>query len=292
MGIILRKVKASDKERILEISSRIWGGHDYIPSVFDEWLNDPQGFFACVELDGSVAGFGRCLKVNDEYFWLEGLRTDPKLQGHGVGKVLTDCFIEYGAKENAKTLALSTYIDNKASIHIIEKSGFKVVANFVYFETRRRKIIEQKSVKGVENININPAMDFIVNSKFIKLSKGYFPYGWKFVNVKYGLKTILNKADFIYGFKKDGKIAGLVCGAEVIKGFGNLSVFFIDGEREAVSKLAKAVFNLKSVYSGIEFMIPTLRGETIEAFEILKKFRIRNYNKFVPDVFVYEKTLR
>jgi len=292
MGIILRKVKASDKERILEISSRIWEGYDYIPSVFDEWLNDSQGFFACAELDGSVAGFGRCLKVNDEYFWLEGLRTDPKLQGHGVGKALTDCFIEYGAKENCKTLALSTYIDNKASIHIIEKSGFKVVANFVYFETRRRKIIERKPVKGVENISINSAMDFIVNSKFIRLSKGYFPYGWQFVNVKYGLEAILNKAGFVYGIRKDNKITGLVCGAELIKGFGNLSVFFIDGESEAVSKLVKAVFYLKSVYSGIEFMIPTFQGETIEAFEILKKLGIRNYNKFAPDVFAYEKTLR
>lgn len=292
MAITVRRVEEKDRGRILEISSRIWGGHDYIPSVFDEWLTDPQGFFACAELDGSVAGFGRCVKISEEYFWLEGLRTDPKIQGKGVGKALTNFFIEYGIKENAKTLALSTYIDNRASIHIIEENGFRVVSEFIYFETRRRKVVERKFVKGIESIGISPAVDFILNSKFVELSNGYFPYGWKFARANYGLKSVLRKTDFIYGVKEEGKIVALACGGEAFKGKGYLSVFFIDGKLKGVSKLARAIINLKSVYSGIEFMIPVSKGKSLEVLGVLKKLRIRNYNKLVPDVFVYEKQLR
>lgn len=292
MAITVRRVEEKDRGRILQISSRIWGGDDYIPFVFDKWRKDPKGIFACAELDETVAGFGRCVKISDEFFWLEGLRTDPKLQGKGVGKALTNFFIEYGAKENAKTLALSTYIDNRASIHIIEEKGFRIVSEFIYFETRRRKVVERKLVKGIESIGISPAVDYILNSKFVKLSNGYFPYGWKFVKAKYGLKSVLRKTDFIYGVREEGKIVALACGGEVFKGTGYLSVFFIDGKLKGVSKLARAIINLKSVYSGIEFMIPVSKGKSLEVLGVLKKLRIRNYNKLVPDVFVYEKQLR
>ena len=41
--ITLRKATASDKPRIVEISSQIWEGEDYVPDVLDDWLADPSG---------------------------------------------------------------------------------------------------------------------------------------------------------------------------------------------------------------------------------------------------------
>jgi GNAT superfamily N-acetyltransferase len=292
MSIVIRKVASRDKARILEISSKIWGGDDYVPFVFEEWLKDPKGFFACAEYDGNLTGFGRCVEVNPGYFWLEGLRADPKIQGHGVGAALTNFFIDLGIKRKAQTLALSTYIDNKASIHIIEKNGFKKVADFVFFETSRMKKIAPKNVPGVVSIDTEPAANFILHSDFIRLSNGYFPYGWKFVNSQFDLNGTLKKANFIFGVKKDKQILGLACGGEVVKGSGVLSVFFIDGTPKAVSKLLRAVLNLKSIYSGIEFMIPDTQRASISALDTIKKARIRNYNKFAPDVFVYEMRVK
>ncbi|MGB9694638.1 MAG: GNAT family N-acetyltransferase [Caldisericaceae bacterium] len=291
MSITIRRVTASDKASILEISSKIWGGDDYVPFVFDEWLKDPKGFFACAEYDGKISGFDRCVEVNPGYFWLEGLRADPKLQGHGVGEALTSFFIDLGIERKAHTLALSTYVDNKASIHIIEKNGFEKVAGFIFFETWRRKKITPKSVPGVEKIDSENALGFILDSDFVKLSNGYFPHGWKFINLQFGVKKVLNENSFIFGVKSQGEIVGLACGGEIVRGSGVLSVFFIDGTPKASSKLLKAVLSLKSIYSGIEFMIPAKQGQSFSTLDIIKKAKIRNHNNYAPDVFVYEKKL-
>jgi ribosomal protein S18 acetylase RimI-like enzyme len=292
MSINIRRVSESDKERILQISSQIWGGDDYIPFVFDEWVKAKNSFFACAELEGKIAGFGRYVRITHDYIWLEGLRTDPAYQGRGVGKALTNFFIELGVKEGSKTLALSTYIDNRESIHIIEKSGFVKVAEFVYLEANKKEApFKKEQINSIESIDVNSAEDFIKNSLFLKLSKGYFPYGWKFINARFGLKAILQKANLIIGLKNGGQIAGVAGGGEVIKNSEILSVFFIDGTEAAVFNLIKSVLNLMETYHTIEFMVPILNNQSIPAFDVLKKLEINNYNKYIPDVFVYEKSL-
>ena len=40
----IKRVLASDREDILEISRHIWEGHDYLPSVFDDWVKDPKSY--------------------------------------------------------------------------------------------------------------------------------------------------------------------------------------------------------------------------------------------------------
>ena len=42
-------MRKSDKERVFDISSKIWEGDDYVPSIFENWINDMSyaklGFF-------------------------------------------------------------------------------------------------------------------------------------------------------------------------------------------------------------------------------------------------------
>ena len=45
MGIELRGARSEDKPRILEISSQIWEGNDYVPFIVDDWLSDAGGEF-------------------------------------------------------------------------------------------------------------------------------------------------------------------------------------------------------------------------------------------------------
>lgn len=296
MGITVRRVEAKDKEAILRISSKIWGGHDYIRFVLDDWVGDKDGYFACAEVDGKVAGFGRYSRITSEYAWLEGLRTDPALQGRGVGKCLTEFFINLGLKESARVLALSTYIDNRASIHIIEKYGFVIAAKFIWAGSRRLKrkaeSFKLSPVKGIREVRIREAEDYIRKSNFIKHSKGYLPFGWKFFKVESRLRYILDNASFIIGFFEDSRLEGLACGGEVAKGSDTFSVFFIDGNEVACRNLTKAVLNLKRMYREVEFMIPYPGEAEFPQLEPIKKMRIKNYNQYKPDVFVYEKVLR
>src|SRR5664279_4232242 len=83
------------------------------------------------DLNGSVIAFGRTVNLAPGYVWLEGIRTAAASQGHGAGKALTEYFIEKATREGAQRIGLSTYVDNLASIHIIEQHRFVRQASFI-----------------------------------------------------------------------------------------------------------------------------------------------------------------
>jgi hypothetical protein len=60
----IRKINSSDLKDILEISSKIWGGHDYLPSVINEWLTDPKCHTYGVETDGRIVAVGNLRLVD------------------------------------------------------------------------------------------------------------------------------------------------------------------------------------------------------------------------------------
>ncbi len=61
--IILRPVRPSDRDRVAEMTSDIWEGHDYIESVFDDWVSDATAAFQAVEHLFESAGFKPLLDV-------------------------------------------------------------------------------------------------------------------------------------------------------------------------------------------------------------------------------------
>ncbi len=291
MSINIRRVSGSDKEKILKISSKIWEGDDYIPFVFDEWVRDENSFFACAEIEGKIVGFGRYVKFSDAYAWLEGLRADPEYQGRGAGKALTNFFIEKAKSDGVKTLALSTYIDNKASMHIIESNGFVKKASFVYFEVKTEKAKEKIEDKSLSDVSTEEAENFIKNSEFLKIADGYLPYGWKFFPERFGIIKVLEKMQFLLAVRKNKEPQALACAAEVISKFKLLSVCFIDGTEEGIELLLKEIFAMKTKYELFEFMIPCSKGNFSKALSVFKKLGIKSYYNYSEDLFVYEKEL-
>ncbi|HHR85460.1 MAG TPA: GNAT family N-acetyltransferase, partial [Candidatus Acetothermia bacterium] len=124
----LRKATAADKPRITKISSQIWDGDDYVPEVLDDWLADPNGEVIVAIVDGKLISFARRSYILPGYAWFEGARTDPAYRNSGVAQEISHYFLQAVQREGADKIGLSTYIDNEASIHIIEKNGFRKVA--------------------------------------------------------------------------------------------------------------------------------------------------------------------
>ena len=50
----IRRLQGSDRNDIIEISRHVWEGHDYLPSVADQWLQDPNSHFYGVEVQGHI----------------------------------------------------------------------------------------------------------------------------------------------------------------------------------------------------------------------------------------------
>lgn len=129
--MLFRKVETKDFRKVVEITSGIWDGEDYIPSVFEKWLKEKNGYFCCLEGEqGQLIALGRLKLFDEETGWLEGLRVAPHFQGKGFGKEMARKMIQLARSIGIKKLLFSTYFDNVESIAINEKIGFYRIGTY------------------------------------------------------------------------------------------------------------------------------------------------------------------
>jgi N-acetylglutamate synthase-like GNAT family acetyltransferase len=125
MAATVRRLRGSDRNDVIEISSHIWEGHDYLPSVVDEWLSDSNSRFFGVEVGGRVVAVGRLRLVEDGRIgWMEGLRVHPEYRGRGFANDLTRCIVEEGERLGVECLRYTTSDENAASVKLAKMAGF------------------------------------------------------------------------------------------------------------------------------------------------------------------------
>ena len=85
--LVLSPVRQEDKEEVLALCENIWGGYDYIPYVFDEWVK--EGGFYCGRLNGRIVALDKYTWQDNGILWLEGFRVHPDMQGKGIGSMMS-----------------------------------------------------------------------------------------------------------------------------------------------------------------------------------------------------------
>lgn len=127
MTLTIRPAQASDRDAVLAFCARIWGGYDYLPKVWDEWLADPQGLFLTALLDGRPVAVARACFPSPDEAWLEGMRVDPRHRGAGIAREVTTALVEAVEKRGARAVRLLTMSDNLPIHRIGERLGFRLV---------------------------------------------------------------------------------------------------------------------------------------------------------------------
>jgi len=61
--VVCRPALPKDTAGALALTSRIWDGHDYVPYLWQEWLDDQQGMLAVAEYAGRVVGIARMSSI-------------------------------------------------------------------------------------------------------------------------------------------------------------------------------------------------------------------------------------
>ena len=67
-------MRPTDRLRVVELTRDVWGGHDYVPRVFDDWVSEAGAAFQAIELEGVVVGVQRLRPYSSGLVWYEGLR--------------------------------------------------------------------------------------------------------------------------------------------------------------------------------------------------------------------------
>lgn len=125
MAATIRRLQDSDSRDIIEISRHVWEGHDYIPSVADQWLHDPDCHFYGVEIDGHVVALGNLRLIEDgRTGWMEGLRVHSEFRGKGFAKEITWYLVRKAQDLGLRRLRYTTSSRNVASVKLAKMAGF------------------------------------------------------------------------------------------------------------------------------------------------------------------------
>jgi Acetyltransferase (GNAT) family len=174
---MIRRIRSQDKQRVLEISSQIWEGDDYISMVFDEWIED-DGVFAGLWENDILVGFGKLTFLTPTDIWLEGLRKDENTGAKKVGEKLSNYYMDFLKGKEINSIRFSTYFGNIASIKLNEKIGFEKILEL----SLKSKIIDAKpkdiSNKLTTDIDFQTFKKYVEKSNYLNASKSFIYLGW------------------------------------------------------------------------------------------------------------------
>lgn len=290
-SLVIRPLLPEDRPRVLDICSQIWDGEDYVPEIVDQWIEDREGEAVGAVLDGRLIAFAHRTWLHQGIAWFEGIRTDPAHRGRGAGKAITEHFIEGARRDGAQRICLSTYIDNEASIHIIERYGFRRVASFALLEKDIEASLEAAAGDPrIEPVSASEALAFIDRSDFLRLAQRRFPRGWRFFPFDVDPQAETARLRTRWGLRVDGQLQALVCIRQPVDGKGPFTLGFLDGDRDGVRVLLREVHRR---YAGRHALAMVPKTETDEPvlLDVLRESGYATWDDFAAAVFVYERTL-
>jgi len=258
---MIREIKLSDKKEVLQISSQIWEGDDYVGNVFDEWVKADNGLFTGYWEDEKLIGFGRMRFLTATDVWLEALRKDPQLKIKGVGYKIAQYYMEQLKGRRIDSVRFSTYYNNTASIKLNEKLGFKKILTLSLKELEissyQIKPINKVILNNIDFENLN---HYILDSSYLKGTNNFISKGWVVHQYAERLLKEFHSSKQYAVYTEDGKIKGAILFSDV-KYNDVYWISFIDAKNEIIYQelLNYAIMKaLENNCHGIQLLVPEL----------------------------------
>lgn len=230
MELMVRPALRADREAVLAISRQIWEGHDYVQHFFDRWIR--AGGLVVGETRGRVIGFGKITDLAPGELWLEGLRVDPRVGGRGLGRELSRRILYAALDRRPCSLRLATADVNHASLAIIRNTAFRHILTYKYLTGA-----PPAAHAGPEPVHPSPAaaFEFLRSSEEQRLGHGLVPYVWLFREANPLHIAELNRKHWVFGFRRGGRLSGLLVMRPHRYDPTNLDISFAGGSRPALA---------------------------------------------------------
>ncbi|MDA4124989.1 MAG: GNAT family N-acetyltransferase [Thaumarchaeota archaeon] len=175
MSVRIRDAEPSDKNRLMSFIKDIWGGHDYIPYVWDEWLDDKSGRMFVVDIDGVPVGMNRVRFMEDGSAWFEGARIHPDFRGRGFASMLGENSMGVARGRGVKVFRLTSSSWNRTAHRQIARIRFKEASRVsVYEPGKGKRFLPKKGVRKAEKRDLRRVVETIRGSKEFRLGSGVF----------------------------------------------------------------------------------------------------------------------
>ncbi len=136
MDPTVRQARLDDEERVVAFAEQVWDERpettDYIPDVFDEWVDSdgPDQRTVVAEVDGTAAGLCQAVMLTDHEAWFQGMRVDPDYRGEGLGLAMVEHCFEWARQRDATVGRNMVFSWNDAGLGQSVAAGFEPVTAF------------------------------------------------------------------------------------------------------------------------------------------------------------------
>ncbi|HEV3313268.1 MAG TPA: GNAT family N-acetyltransferase, partial [Chloroflexota bacterium] len=132
LDLTIRRARAEDKQAVMDISSTVWQGDDYIPRVWDWWIEEDEqcGFLITGESESRVVAVQHTSLQPESVAWMEGIRVHPDYRNRGIGNRMLEYALRQARERGCTRARLSTAQVNVASSTIATAHEFREIAQF------------------------------------------------------------------------------------------------------------------------------------------------------------------
>ncbi|MBN1658036.1 MAG: GNAT family N-acetyltransferase [Anaerolineae bacterium] len=134
--LIIRPARRDDLPQVERICANTWEWGDYIPEVWDEWLQGEEGSLAVAELGGTIVALGRVVVLPEGQAWLEGMRVDPGYRRRGIAWQFALYKLDFARRHGARVARLGTGDDNTPVHAMMERVGMRRVGEYVHLTAK------------------------------------------------------------------------------------------------------------------------------------------------------------
>ncbi len=237
LRVRIRAARAADRADAAAICDRIYeDGSDYLPQLWDEWLNDRGGQFIVAEVEGRLVGVAKRTHLADDEYWLEGLRVSPAYQGQGIAARLQAHLVDGLHRMGGGTLRFATHSGNRPVHRLAARDGFQHVATYRLYRAEPAWGKVTVSLRPLTGDDLNEAWTLIQGSPGCSAANSLYETFWSWQTL-----TREKLADQLlrgggWGIDEDDTLAALALLCDTDKKDA-LDVSYVDGSREALALL-------------------------------------------------------
>jgi GNAT superfamily N-acetyltransferase len=253
----IRFAVEADRNDIERIASQTWDGRDYLPRVFDQWLDDEEGTFNVMTYQGQVIALGKLSKLGEDEWWVEGLRVDPDFRGQGLGRIMHHYLVAQARQMANGVLRFATSGSNHAVVKFALETGFQLVGQFVPYEAP----VQPDAPISWWPLTIDdlPRLQaWLEDSDYFEVSQRSFEHRWKWFMANETYLAEQLEAGFVYGWNPEGNANGALLGVLAVSPLRQdshdeepiQSFAFVDALPEMRSDLWQAARGLAATLGG------------------------------------------
>ena len=179
-NITLRKGNLNDKSEISELCKNIWNGRDYLPVVWNDWINNSNSSFIIATLENEIVAVYHVYSFNSE-IWLESLRVKEQYRHQGIANYMIKDLITTAQSKQIDNIRLITSIENTKSISLFKNLNFKESHYCQYMYIDCNDIEELSNLSDVKVLNDYDEISSIF--KHTDTTKEYIPIWWRWWSV-------------------------------------------------------------------------------------------------------------